>query len=503
MQKNPPVFMPTCADQVQHALNTLLFMSDFNIEPKPLAVNVLACSSTGLIHYIQIANEHLSLILPVYFITDGGQHPNKLPPLLRTFLESTTYTKVGFGAYEDAQRLKEQYGIHSKALLDIQWMTRIMGIGATNLGDLDPIFGDPHMPFIPGYVKDAFPSPSADTTAASVTSTENRRRRPSSQGQPPVVENDNGLNVIDARRWDWEAHGDMYWTPELIRCVAQDAFITLSMLEAIQKQRFKVGVSPPVSNLQALGQQTHTFLLSSIPCGTLLPLKSFHHLVKKGKFLSEDLDDVERDAQAMAIMRHLVEQGLLEADKTDQQDKLQFSHPSVLNRRVQLPGTRPSVELMNSSRTRRLVAELFGCRPDELRLMQDSDWTRKPDKIQDLECFLGLYDWLELLPGALEPLEEGKAPSASECGRKPAALVGLYLNFGALAERMSQQPVETRQWALHRMNRLMSQGVLVTCNSSGLVRIHPTILRRLKGLDVRPASKVENSSKNKEVEVAL
>ncbi|KAG0230680.1 hypothetical protein BGW42_000798 [Actinomortierella wolfii] len=463
MQKNPPVFMPTCADQ------------DFNIEPKPLAVNVLACSSTGLIHYIQIANEHLSLILPVYFITDGGQHPNKLPPLLRTFLESTTYTKVGFGAYEDAQRLKEQYGIHSKALLDIQWMTRIMGIGATNLGDLDPIFGDPHMPFIPGYVKDAFPSTSADTTAASATSTENRRRRPSSQGQPPVIENDNGLNIIDARRWDWEAHRDMYWTPELIRCVAQDAFITLSMLEAIQKQRFK-----------------------------LLPLKSFHHLVKKGKFLSEDLDNVERDAQAMAIMRHLVEQGLLESDKTDQQDKLQFSHPSVLNRRVQLPGTRPSVELMNSSRTRRLVAELFGCRSDELRLMQDSDWTRKPDKIQDLECFLGLYDWLELLPGALEPLDEGKAPSSSsECGRKPAALVGLYLNFGALAERMSQQPVETRKWALHRMNRLINQGVLVTCNPSGLVRIHPTILRRLKGLDVRPVSKVENSSKNKEVEVAL
>ncbi|KAF9978319.1 hypothetical protein BGZ73_002910 [Actinomortierella ambigua] len=524
MQKNPPVFMPTSADQVQHALNTLLFMSDFNIEPKPLAVNVLACSSTGLIHYLQIANEHLSLILPVYFITDGGQNPGNLPPLLRTFLESPTYTKVGFGAFEDARRLKEQYGINCTALLDIQWMARIMGIGATNVGALDRVFGDPRMPFIPGKVKDALPR--IDFDSSQVTRGRDTRLLGGQVTAPELgkdrKEEEDEDEVVDARRWDWEAHGDMHWTPELIRCVAQDAFVTLSMLDAIQKQRFRTGAGPPISNLDELAQEAQKFLLSSIPCGILVPMKSFHHLLRGGKILSDSLDLVERDAQALAIVRHLVDTGLLTADKADQQAALEFSHPSVLNRRVQLPGTQPSVELMANSRTRRRVAELFGCRTDELRLMQDSNWTRKPDKIQDLECFLGLYDWLELLPGALEPLEGmttaatttagGKAhvntivaerrdasSSISECGRYPAALLGLFLQFGALAEQTRQAPVETRRWAQQRMNRLIEQGFLVD-SDSGLIRIHPTILRRLKGHEV---SSEADGIKNKNAQVAL
>ncbi|KAF9165419.1 hypothetical protein DFQ26_000164 [Actinomortierella ambigua] len=522
MQKNPPVFMPTSADEVQHSLNTLLFMSDFNTEPKPMAFNVLACSSTGLIHYLQIANEHLSLILPVYFITDGGQNPSKLPPLLRTFLESPTYTKVGFGAFEDARRLKEQYGIDCMSLLDIQWMTRIMGIGTTHVGMLDRVFGDPHMPFIPGKVKDALPRAHPDELTGSFTpATRDREMRLSELGKE---EQGGEEEVVDVRRWDWEAHGDMHWTPELIRCVAQDASVTLSMLGAIQKEQFRIGAGSPVSNLEELAQQAHKFLLSSIPCGTLVPMKSFHHLLKGGKFLSSKLGVVERDAQALAIVRHLVSTGLLMSDKTDQQAKVEFSHPSVLNRRVQLPGTQASVELMANSRTRRRLAELFGCRTDELRLMQDSNWARKPDKIQDLECFLGLYDWLELLPGALEPLDrrptdmtstaveeieielegrkdESPPPSPMvECGRHPTALLGLFLQFGALAEQTRQAPVETRRWAQQRMGRLLEQGLLVDSGASGLIRIHPTVLRRLKGIE---ASAEIGRSKNKDMQVAL
>lgn len=228
-------------DLVQHSLNILLFMSDFNTEPRPLAVNALACSATGLIHYLQIANDHLSLVLPTYNITNGGRNPELLPSLVKTFLESPSYTKIGFGAYEDAARIKDQYGIACKNMVDTHWDAKVMGIGTTNVEALHRVFGDIHDAYIPGRID--------------------------SEGNVSNVEQEDQL--IDPRRWDWESHGSVEISRELVRCIAQDAFATLKMYDNIVDRKFRPGYQPPLTDIQKLSGQALEFLLTSVPRGTV------------------------------------------------------------------------------------------------------------------------------------------------------------------------------------------------------------------------------------------
>lgn len=211
--------------------------------------------------------------------------------------------------------------------------------------------------------------------------------------------------------------------------------------------------------------------------------------------MSGNLDTVEREAQALALVKSLVEQQALIPERGDNAP-FTFHDPSVLSRRVALPGIRSGEALLNNQQTKKLVAQAFGCRADELRLMQDSVMSRKPEKIQDLECFLGLYEWLEFLPGA--HLDEGdtslsSAPHSSTevgCGRKEATLMALYLNFGIIAERAKVEPTETRHWASTRIQRLLQQGALVRSGLEGAVRVNPTLLRQLKRIE--PSSNKDN-----------
>lgn len=213
--------------------------------------------------------------------------------------------------------------------------------------------------------------------------------------------------------------------------------------------------------------------------------------------MSRDLDNVEREAQALALVKSLVEHQALIPERGDSAP-FTFQDPSVLGRRVALPGIRSSEALFNNQQTKKLVIQAFDCRVDELRLMQDSVMSRKPEKIQDLECFLGLYEWLEFLPGA--HLDEGDTTttfaSASDsstnvgCGRKEATLMALYLNFGIIAERAKAEPVETRNWASTRIQRLLQQGALVRSGHEELVRVNPSLLRQLKRIE--PSSNKNN-----------
>ncbi|ORZ08073.1 hypothetical protein BCR41DRAFT_150838 [Lobosporangium transversale] len=227
----------------KHSLNTLLFMSDFNTEPSPIASNVLACSSTGLIHYIQIANQHLSLILPTYNITNGGRNPDLIPPLLKTFLESVTYTKLGYGAYEDAMRVKDQYGITCKNVLDIHWMAKVIGVGSINVGMLHDVFSEPHDIYLPGRIN--------------------------SNGQVSQSEQKEPGTLIDPRRWDWESHGSIELSRELIRCIAQDAFTSLRMYDNILVQKFRHGYQPLLTDPIQMTTDAKKFLLTSVPRGTV------------------------------------------------------------------------------------------------------------------------------------------------------------------------------------------------------------------------------------------
>lgn len=245
---------------VQHSLNILLFMSDFNNEPRPLAVNILACSSTGLIHYIQIANQHLSLILPTYNITNGGRQPELIPPLLKTFLESSAYTKIGFGGYEDSARIKDQYGIAIKNILDIHWMAKVMGIGSSSVGMLHDVFGEVHDVYIPGRIH-----PDGNHSSQSDRQ-QGQQGRSLQQLQPSPQEQG---AIIDPRRWDWESHGDLELSRELVRCVAQDAFATLKMYDNIVNQRFKPGYQPGPIDSRMTVDRARDFLLTSVPRGTV------------------------------------------------------------------------------------------------------------------------------------------------------------------------------------------------------------------------------------------
>ncbi|KAF9963020.1 hypothetical protein BGZ65_006462 [Modicella reniformis] len=469
LQIKPPVFIPANSEQVQYSINILLFMSDFNTEPRPLAVNALSCTSTGLIHYIQIANEHLSLILPTYNITDGGRRPELLPSLLKTFLESPSYTKIGFGAYEDAARIKDQYGITHKNIFDIHWMAKVMGIGSANVGMLHDVFGEVHDDYTPGRVE----------SDGHVSSNEQR-------GQ-----------LIDPRRWDWETHGSIELSRELIRCIAQDAFATLRMYDNIQDRKFKPGYRRQLTDFQKLSDQAREFLLTSVPRGALLPMRSFYHLLK-GPFMSIEMNSVDRDAQALALVKLLIENKELVSGKGDT-IPITFDDPTVLSRHVALPGVRSSEAILTNSYSRKIVSETFKCQPDELRLMQDSNMSRKPNKIQDLECFLGVYEWLEFLPGAdldepeqlhlQEPLDRRLQLGLNVhvvCGRKESALLALFLNFGTMTERFKDRPTETKQWVTQRISRLVQQDVLMrTDGPQGLVRINPALLRLLKRIEPR------------------
>ncbi|KAG0251744.1 hypothetical protein BG011_007390 [Mortierella polycephala] len=469
LQIRPPVFMPTTSDQVQHSLNILLFMSDFNNEPRPLAFNVLACSSTGLIHYIQIANQHLSLILPTYKITNSGRNPELIPSLLKTFLESSAYAKLGFGAYEDAARVKDQYGIVCKNVLDIHWMAKVTGIGSTSVGMLHDVFGEVHDVYIPGRID----------LDGNLNKQDQQQQQ---QGQ-----------LIDPRRWDWESHGSVELSRELVRCIAQDAFVSLGMYDNIRGQKFKPGYQPLLTDPQRASIMARDYLLTNVPRGTLLPVRSIHHLVK-GPFMSPDINNVDRDAQALALVRILIETQELVADKSDM-TPFSFHDPSVLSRKVALPGTRSSEAILANNQTRKIVAEFFGCRADELRLMQDSDRSRKPDKIQDLECFLGVYEWLEFLPGAEvdetqqeRSLQQQQRGSIDGCGRKESTLLALFTNFGAVAELTKERPAETKQWVIQRIERLVRQGALIRVGGQqGLIRINPSLLRQLKRIEPKAA----------------
>ncbi|KAF9105020.1 hypothetical protein BGX29_000832 [Mortierella sp. GBA35] len=479
LQIQPPVFMPSTSEEVQHSLNILLFMSDFNNEPRPLAVNVLACSSTGLIHYIQIANEHLSLILPTYNITNGGRQRDLLPPLLKTFLESSAYAKIGFGGYEDSVRIKDQYGITIKNILDIHWMAKVMGIGSSSVGMLHDVFGEAHDVYIPGRNH----SGQADR--------KQEKQESSQQSQQELG------TIIDPRRWDWESHGDLELSRELVRCVAQDAFATLKMYNNIVNQKFKPGYQPGPIDPRITADRAKDFLLTSVPRGTLLPVRSLHHLLK-GPFMSPEINIVQRDAQALALVRQLIDNRELVADKADPAP-FSFQDPSILSRKVLLPGTRSSEAILAQQHSRRIIAEAFGCRPDELRLMQDSDMARKPDKIQDLECFLGIYEWLEFLPGAEldESSTQGRVQKHSggsvdtpTSGRKLSTLLALFINFGTVARRAKDRPAETKQWVTRRIERLVQQGAFLRsgAGSDGWIRINPSLLRRLKRIDNKPSS---------------
>ncbi|GJJ79036.1 hypothetical protein EMPS_11395 [Entomortierella parvispora] len=485
VQNRPPVFLPETSEQVQHALNVLLFMSDFNIEPRPLAFNVLACSSTGLIHYIQIANQHLSLILPTYKITNNGRNPELIPQLLKTFLSSAAYAKVGFGAYEDAARVQEQYGITCKNLLDTHWMAKIMGIGSSSVGMLHNVFGNIQDDYIPGRL----------SIGDSDDSDNKNNINTSNNGSTSLLG-----QVIDPRRMDWESFGDREFSSELTRCIAQDAFVTLTTYDNIVAKKFKPGYRPLLEDPSKSCDSARDFLLTNIPRGTALPVRSIHHLLK-GPYMSGNMDAVEREAQALALVKSLVEQQVLIPERGDSAP-LTFKEPSILGRRVALPGVRSSEDLFNNQQTKKLVAQAFNCRVDELRLMQDSVMSRKPEKIQDLECFLGLYEWLEFLPGA--HLDEGDISLASAsnspmsetsmgCGRKEATLMALYLNFGIIAERAKAEPAETRHWATARIQRLLQQGVLVRSSHEGLVRVNPSLLRQLKRIE--PSSNRNNGAR--------
>ncbi|KAG0328574.1 hypothetical protein BGZ99_005053 [Dissophora globulifera] len=477
LQIKPPVFIPATNEQVQHALNVFLFMSDFNIEPRPLAVNALACSSTGLIHYLQVSNEHLSLILPTYDLTNGGRNPELIPALLRTFLESPSYTKIGFGAYEDASRIMDQYGIACKNLLDVHWMAKILGVGSTNVRALHDVFGEIHDVYIPGRI--------------------------SSDGHVSNQEQEGQL--IDPRRWDWESHGSVELSQELVRCIAQDAFATLRMFDNIQALRFRPGYKPLLINPQEKMIEARDFLLTSIPRGTLLPVRSLHHLLK-GPFMSSDINSVDRDAQALALVKLLIDNQELNAEKADT-GSFTFEHPSVLSRRVALPGTRSSEEILSNHHSRKTIMEAFNCRSDELRLMQDSNMSRKPDRIQDLECFLSAYEWLEFLPGA--ELDESQEPSGRQpqpagganptgCGRKEATLLAMMMNFGTIAENAKRQPVETRQWVVDRIERLVQHGALLRIGGrQRFIRVNPALLRRLKRIENRQDEHQHHAEINK------
>ncbi|KAF9924113.1 hypothetical protein FBU30_005853 [Linnemannia zychae] len=488
LQIKPPVFMPSTSDEAQHSLNVLLFMSDFNSEPRPLAVNVLACSSTGLIHYIQIANEHLSLILPTHNITNGGRQPELLPPLLKTFLESTTYTKIGFGGYEDSARIKDQYGIEIKNILDIHWMAKVMGIGSSRVGMLHDVFGEVHDVYIPGRMH----------SDGRIFNQKDRQPGLHDQlhQQLQQKQQEEGT-TIDPRRWDWETHGDLEVSRELVRCVAQDAFATLKMYDNIVQQRFKPGYQPMPADPRISADRAKDFLLTSVPRGTLLPVRSLHHLLK-GPFMGLEIDAIQKDALALALVRQLIDSQELVADKADP-TPLSFQDPSILSRRVLLPGVRPSEAILNQQYSRKIIEEVFNCRPDELRLMQDSDMSRKPDKIQDLECFLSVYEWLEFLPGS--ELDEStisknhvKNHNASQSaittsGRKLSTLLVLILNFGTIARRAKDQPIETKQWIVQRIERLVHQGVIIQSGGSdGWIRVNPSLVRRLKRTENKPIS---------------
>ncbi|KAG0341433.1 hypothetical protein BG000_009134 [Podila horticola] len=470
LQIRPPVFMPATSEQVQHTLNILLFMSDFNIEPRPLAFNVLACSSTGLIHYIQIANQHLSLILPTYNITNGGRNPELIPTLLKTFLESAAYTKVGFGAYEDTLRVQDQYGITCKNILDTHWMAKVMGVGSANVGMLHDVFSDVHDVYIPGNISQlknrGTPGAKAGGKAGA--------------GSAPELD-----QLIDPRRWDWESQGNIELDRELVRCVAQDAFVTLSMYDNIINKKFKYGYEPPWTDPRQTVLLAREFLLTSLPRGTPLPVRSIQHLLK-GSFMSSNVNTIDRDAQALALVKHLIDQQDLIADKADT-TPFTFWDPSVLGRLVALPGVRFSEAIISNHQSKKTLAAAFGCRIDELRLMQDSDMARKPDKIQDLECFLGVFDWLEFLPGAdldrIPARSVAKDGSAITGGRKEATLIALFLNFGAVATRHKEQPVRTKQWVLQRIERLVQQGALL--RDEGVIRIEPRFLRQLKRIETQ------------------
>lgn len=464
LQIRPPVFMPATSEQVQHTLNILLFMSDFNIEPRPLAFNALACSSTGLIHYIQIANQHLSLILPTYNITNGGRNPELIPTLLKTFLESAAYTKIGFGAYEDSLRIQDQYGITCKNILDTHWMAKVMGVGSANVGMLHDVFSDAHDVYIPG----------------NITQLKQNRGTPGGAGAGSESE-----QSIDPRRWDWESHGNIELDRELVRCIAQDAFVTLNMHDNIINKKFKYGYQPPWTDPRQATVLARDFLLTSLPRGTLLPVRSIQHLLK-GPFMSPNINAIDRDAQALALVKSLIDQQDLIADKADT-SPFTFRDPSVLGRSVALPGVRSSESVLANHQSKKTLAAAFDCRIDELRLMQDSDMTRKPDKIQDLECFLGVYDWLEFLPGAeldrIPARSVAKDGSAITGGRKEATLMALFLNFGSVATRHKEQPARMKQWVAQRIERLVQQGALL--RKEGVIRIEPRFLRRLKRIETQ------------------
>ncbi|KAF9111089.1 hypothetical protein BGX27_005410 [Mortierella sp. AM989] len=454
LQIKPSVFLPATGEQVQHALNILLFMSDFNTEPSPLAFNVLACSSTGLIHYIQIANQFFSLILPTYKITNCGRNPELIPPLLKTFLESSSYIKVGYGAYEDMRRVKDQYGIACKNVQDIYWMAKVMGIGSTNVGMLHDVFGEIHDVYIPGRID--------------------------SDGHVAKQGRQDG-QLIDPRRWDWESHGSIELSRELVRCIAQDAFATLDMYNNILIQKFRHGYLPPMANSSDMVIRARDFLLTNLPRGSMLPVRSIHHLLKR-PFMDSTLSNIDRDAQALALVKLMIDNNELVTERADTA-LITFQDPSVLSRCVALPGVRSSEALLANQYTKRIVTGLFGCRVDELRLMQDSDLARKPDKIQDLECFLGVYEWLEFLPGA-ELDEPSDSISRIGCGRKEVTLLTMFMNFGTVAERARKQPSETKQWASQRIQRLVQQGVLLqTGGPQGLIRVNPILLRRIKKIE--------------------
>ncbi|KAF9128587.1 hypothetical protein BGW39_004942 [Mortierella sp. 14UC] len=460
-------------------------MSDFNNEPRPLAVNVLACSSTGLIHYIQITNEHLSLIMPTYNITNGGRQPELLPPLLKTFLESSSYTKVGFGGYEDSARIKDQYGIKIKNILDIHWMAKIMGIGSSSVRMLHDVFGELHDVYIPGRKH----------PERNHTSQTDRQRKQQGRSQQQLQQSQQEQEaIIDPRRWDWESHGDLELSRELVRCVAQDAFATLRMYNNIVQQKFKPGYQPGPINTRITVDRAKEFLLASVPRGTLLPVRSLHHLLK-GPFMSSETDAILRDALALALVRQLVDDRELVADRADP-TPLSFQDPSILGRKVLLPGVRSSEAILTQQHSRKVVAEAFGCRLDELRLMQDSDMSRKPDKIQDLECFLGIYEWLEFLPGAeldkpTSPRDQVQTPGGGQdaSSRKLSTLLALFLNFGTVANRAKDRPVETKQWVTQRIERLVQQGAFLRSGGpDGWIRVNPSLLRRLKRIDNKPSS---------------
>lgn len=217
---------------------------------------------------------------------------------------------------------------------------------------------------------------------------------------------------------------------------------------------------------------------------------------------------VDRDARALALVKLLIENKDLEGDKGDIAP-VTFDNPIVLSRRVALPGVRSSEAILAAPHSRKSVLEAFGCQLEEQRLMSDSDMSRKPDKIQDMECFLGVYEWLEFLPGAeFDELEQLSLREQIDrrlqfgvgtlvgCGRKESALLALFLNFGTMAERFKDRPTETKQWAIQRIDRLVQQGFLLRKGGpQGLIRVHPGLLRSLKRIE--PKTFNQHSTENK------